>query len=84
MDHGVHVTTAPLAADVTRRRYGDVRELIADAHNPTPLGPSTGAIVQAIAAVDWGDGPVVGISPDGGQKYASYFASLLEQETPSP
>ncbi len=48
------------------------------------VGPSTGAIVQAIAALDWGDGPVVGISPDGGQKYASYYANLLEQETTSP
>ena len=41
------------------------------------VGPSTGAIAHAIALLDHADGPVVGISPDGGQKYASYYADLV-------
>lgn len=41
------------------------------------VGPSTGAIAHAIALVDHADGPVVGISPDGGQKYASFYADLV-------
>ncbi len=45
------------------------------------VGPSTGAIAQAIAGLDGASaGLVVGISPDSGQKYASYFTDLLEQE----
>ncbi|MCB2222783.1 MAG: cysteine synthase family protein [Actinobacteria bacterium] len=43
------------------------------------VGPSTGAIVHAAAGLD-GRGPVVGVSPDGGTKYASYFAGLLGDE----
>lgn len=45
------------------------------------VGPTTGAIVQA--AAEFGadrDGLAVGISPDGGQKYASYFRDLLGDE----
>jgi cysteine synthase len=48
-------------------------------------GPSTGAIVHAI--VELGDGvggPVVGISPDGGQKYASFFADYLDDDETTP
>ncbi|HMA45139.1 MAG TPA: cysteine synthase family protein [Gemmatimonadales bacterium] len=41
------------------------------------VGPSTGAIAHAIALLDHADGPVVGISPDGGQKYASFYADLV-------
>lgn len=45
------------------------------------VGPSTGAIVHAIAGLDATQaGLVVGISPDGGQKYASFYADVLEQE----
>jgi cysteine synthase len=45
------------------------------------VGPSTGAIVFAAARLpDLGDRPVVGISPDGGHKYASYFADILGDE----
>jgi S-sulfo-L-cysteine synthase (O-acetyl-L-serine-dependent) len=44
------------------------------------VGPSTGAIVYALATLDHEEaGLVVGISPDSGQKYASYFASLVEE-----
>ena len=53
------------------------------------VGPSTGAIVHAIATLADGDrgaggngsanaGPIVGISPDGGMKYASYYAELVK------
>ena len=41
------------------------------------VGPSTGAIVQAIATLGDVAGPIVGISPDGGQKYASFYADLV-------
>lgn len=41
------------------------------------VGPSTGAIVQAIATLTDADGPIVGVSPDGGQKYASFYADLV-------
>ncbi|MGE5743352.1 MAG: PLP-dependent cysteine synthase family protein [Gemmatimonadota bacterium] len=41
------------------------------------VGPSTGAIVQAIATLAGAVGPIVGISPDGGQKYASFYADLV-------
>jgi cysteine synthase A/cysteine synthase B len=48
------------------------------------VGPSTGAIAQAITALDGEPGLVVGISPDGGQKYASFFTELLgEGEVPA-
>lgn len=40
------------------------------------VGPSTGAIVHAIATLDGLEGPVVGVSPDGGQKYVSYYKDL--------
>lgn len=48
------------------------------------VGPSTGAIVQAVAEL-MRDGAgstelVVGVSPDGGQKYASFYAGLLDEE----
>jgi cysteine synthase len=44
------------------------------------VGPSTGAIAHALATLDHEEaGLVVGISPDSGQKYASYFASLVEE-----
>jgi cysteine synthase len=42
------------------------------------VGPSTGAIVHAIASLDPLEGPVVGVSPDGGQKYVSYFMEVAE------
>ncbi len=47
------------------------------------VGPSTGAIAHAIASLD-GVGLAVGISPDGGQKYASFYAQFLEDEGRTP
>jgi cysteine synthase len=43
------------------------------------VGPTTGAIVEAAASLDV-DGIAVGISPDGGQKYTSFFGDLLGGE----
>ncbi len=45
------------------------------------VGPSTGAIVHAAAEVGGElDGVIVGVSPDGGLKYTSYFAERLGSE----
>ena len=45
------------------------------------VGPSTGAIVEAMARLDAAEaGLIVGISPDGGHKYASFYAGYLEGE----
>jgi S-sulfo-L-cysteine synthase (O-acetyl-L-serine-dependent) len=45
------------------------------------VGPSTGAIAHAIAELEAeAEGLVVGVSPDGGMKYTSYYAQLLEDE----
>ncbi len=44
------------------------------------VGPSTGAIAAAIANLGPDAGLVVGISPDGGQKYASFYAESLGDE----
>jgi len=45
------------------------------------VGPSTGAIVEAIARLEPVEaGLVVGISPDGGHKYASFYAERLDAE----
>jgi len=49
------------------------------------VGPSTGAIAHAIAGLEpEGAGLVVGISPDSGHQYASFYASLVEQEGAVP
>ena len=49
------------------------------------VGPSTGAIAHAIAGLaPEAAGLVVGISPDSGHKYASFYASLVEQEGATP
>jgi cysteine synthase len=45
------------------------------------VGPSTGAVVHAMAALDGGGaGLTVGISPDGGHKYASFYKDILFEE----
>jgi cysteine synthase B len=45
------------------------------------VGPSTGAVVHAVSEYAPGhDGVAVGISPDSGLKYTSYFAELLGTE----
>jgi cysteine synthase len=44
------------------------------------VGPSTGAIAHAMVALGAdATGVTVGISPDGGQKYASFYADFLEE-----
>ena len=43
------------------------------------VGPSTGAIVHAAADYE-GDGIAVGVSPDSGVKYTSYFKDFLGTE----
>ena len=49
------------------------------------VGPSTGAIAHAIAGLDAeAAGLVVGISPDSGHKYASFYASMVDEEGVSP
>ena len=45
------------------------------------VGPSTGAIVHGVA--EFGSdrqGVAVAVSPDGGQKYTSFFAEMLGEE----
>ncbi len=45
------------------------------------VGPSTGAIVHAASLLgEEHSGIAVGVSPDGGNKYASYFAEILGDE----
>ena len=44
------------------------------------VGPSTGAVVHGINQLDGDDAIVVGISPDSGTKYTSYFADVLGSE----
>ncbi len=46
------------------------------------VGPSTGAIVQAIATLDHSAAPIVAISPDGGHKYASFYSDFLDGQEP--
>jgi len=49
------------------------------------VGPSTGAIVQAMRELDGEThGLTVGISPDGGQKYASFYRDILGEEGTAP
>ena len=44
------------------------------------VGPSTGAVAHGINQLDGNGGVVVGISPDSGTKYTSYFADVLGDE----
>jgi cysteine synthase A/cysteine synthase B len=45
------------------------------------VGPSSGAIAHAVGGLDGAtSGLVVGISPDSGQKYTSYFAEIFNLE----
>jgi len=71
IDDVVRVDDGP-AYHMTRRLFREEALIV---------GPSTGAIAHAIA--DLGgepDGLIVGISPDGGMKYTSYYAELLSEE----
>ena len=63
-----------LAYATTRRLFHDEGLIV---------GPPTGAISWAAEQFGSGkDGIVVGISPDSGYKYASYFTEILDQELP--
>jgi cysteine synthase len=71
VDEMIRVDDDP-AYTMTRRIYRE---------EALTVGPSTGAIVHAAlhAGADV-DGIVVGVSPDSGLKYASYFAEILGDE----
>lgn len=71
IDHVIRVNDGP-AYDMTKRLFRNDALIV---------GPSTGAIVHA--AVEFGrgkEGVAVGVSPDSGFKYASYFADILGDE----
>lgn len=71
VDHVIRVDDEPAYA-ATKRLFREEGLIV---------GPSTGAIVHA--ARRFGEdrhGLAVGVSPDGGQKYTSYFADLLGDE----
>lgn len=59
------------AYDTTRRLFREEGLIV---------GPSTGAVVSAASSLDTGPGIAVGISADGGFKYASYFREILGDE----
>ena len=71
IDHVIRVDDEPAYA-MTKRLFREEGLIV---------GPSTGAIVHA--AVEFSrdrDGIAVGVSPDSGFKYASYFANVLGEE----
>lgn len=71
VDEMIRVDDDP-AYDTTRRIYRE---------EALTVGPSTGAIVHAVlGAAGSIDGIVVGVSPDSGLKYSSYFADILGDE----
>jgi len=68
IDEVIRVDDAPAYA-MTKRLFREEGLIV---------GPSTGAIVHVAAEFGRGkDGLAVAISPDGGLKYASYFADIL-------
>ncbi|MGD2051255.1 MAG: cysteine synthase family protein [Acidimicrobiia bacterium] len=71
VDDVVHIDDEPAYA-VTKRLHREEGLIV---------GPSTGAVVHAVNEYGAGkDGIAVGISPDSGAKYASYFAEFLGDE----
>jgi cysteine synthase len=69
--------------EVIRVDDGPAYEITKQLHRREGLivGPSTGAVVHAISQLpESATGVVVGISPDSGVKYTSYFAELLGDE----
>ncbi len=71
IDHVIRVDDGPAYA-MTKRLFREEGLIV---------GPSTGAIVHA--AVEFGrgkEGVAVGVSPDSGFKYASFFADVLGDE----
>ena len=69
VDEVVRVDDAPAYA-MTKRLFREEALMV---------GPSTGAIVHAVSTLE-GDGLVVGVSPDSGLKYASFFRDILGDE----
>ncbi len=71
IDHVIRVDDEPAYA-MTKRLFREEGLIV---------GPSTGAIVHAMAGfAGKADGVAVGISPDSGLKYLSYFTNLLGDE----
>jgi cysteine synthase len=74
IDDVVRVNDAPAYA-MARRLFREEALIV---------GPSTGAIAHAMAGLEdanaGSSGLVVGISPDGGQKYGSFYAEYLGEE----
>lgn len=71
VDHVIRVDDEPAYA-TTKRLFREEGLMV---------GPSTGAIVHAAARFGSDrPGVAVGVSPDGGHKYTSYFAELLGDE----
>lgn len=71
VDHVVQVDDEPAYA-FTKRLFREEGLIV---------GPSTGAIAHAAAVFGAGrSGLAVGVSPDGGQKYTSYFTDILGNE----
>ena len=71
IDHVVRVDDGPAYA-MTKRLFREEGLIV---------GPSTGAIVYAAAEFGKGkEGLAVGVSPDSGFKYASFFADILGDE----
>ena len=71
IDHVIRVDDEPAYA-MTKRLFREEGLIV---------GPSTGAIVHAAAEFsEKADGLAVGISPDSGFKYASYFQEILGDE----
>ncbi|KKM77982.1 hypothetical protein LCGC14_1364550 [marine sediment metagenome] len=71
IDQVVRVDDGP-AYDMTKRLFREEGLIV---------GPSTGAIVHAaVELADRAEGLAVGVSPDSGLKYASFFADILGDE----
>jgi cysteine synthase len=71
VDHVIQVDDAPAYA-MTKRLFREEGLMV---------GPSTGAIVHAVAEFGASrHGVAVAVSPDGGQKYTSFFAEMLGEE----
>ena len=71
IDEVIHVDDEP-AYEMTKRLHREEGLIV---------GPSTGAVVHAINRLGSGpQGIAVGISPDSGSKYASYFADVIRDE----
>ncbi|HJR93717.1 MAG TPA: cysteine synthase family protein [Acidimicrobiia bacterium] len=71
VDHVIRVDDEPAYA-FTKRLFREEGLIV---------GPSTGAIAHAAAEFGAGrEGLAVGVSPDGGQKYTSFFDELLGDE----